>query len=106
MTVEYSPRKALRYYQENGALRLAHSTFDYLVFADCPVVGRGIDAVYPRFIVPSDELKSKYCSRYWDLEENLDGLHYDLNEEIAPLQDDPSLSYNYYPRFARSVQMS
>jgi len=92
--------KALRHYQENSALSLARSTFNYFEFANWPVVGKAINAAYPAFTVPSDELKSKYCSRYWELEEDLDGLHYDLNEEIAPLQDDPSLDYNYYPRFA------
>lgn len=93
-------RRALRDYQENGILSLADSTFNYFVFADWPLIGRTIDAMYPKFIVPSNDLKSKYCSRYWALEEDLNGLHYDLNEEIAPLQDDPSLDYNYYPRFA------
>ncbi|WP_121820721.1 glycosyltransferase family 61 protein [Halostella salina] len=100
MTVQSPLRKALRYYRENGAFTLAQSTFNYLGFAGWPVVGRAIDAVYPRFIVPSEELKSEYCSQYWELEDDLDGLHYGLNEKIAPLQDDPLLSYNYYPRFA------
>ncbi|EMA58378.1 glycosyltransferase family 61 protein [Halorubrum lipolyticum] len=93
-------RDIRRHYQKNGARSLVRSTFNHPVFADWPVVGHAINSAYPRYLVTSDELKSEYCTTYEELAEDLDGLHYGLNEEIAPLQDDPSLEYNYYPRFS------
>jgi len=100
MNSESALRKGVRYCAENGPLSLVHSTFNYLSFSDWPVFGHAIESVYPNYVVTSDELTSEYCSTYWELEEDLTGLHFGLNEEIAPLRDDPSLEYNYRPRFS------
>lgn len=93
-------RKLHTYISKNSIRSLPRAVVNYFNFSQWPIFRSIISSKYKDLVIDSNELKSVYSSLYWELDENLDGLNPGLNEEIAPLQDNQSLEFNYWPKFS------
>lgn len=100
MTGRDSVQKISDFYRENGLVALAQAVFNVADFSQWPILAQVIHPRYNKIVIESEELREKYSSEYWELDEDLDGLHPNLNEQIAPLQQNQSLGFNYWPRFS------
>ncbi|ELY45594.1 glycosyltransferase family 61 protein [Natronorubrum sulfidifaciens] len=89
------------WYAEHGAVSLLKRGLEYgYETKSQPIVRKAIARGFDEVVIDSQQLKSEYATRSWDLDDGTDNLTPRVSKELAPLEGQTGLEHNYYPEFA------